>query len=227
MMGKISVDQSHQVMATLAINANWKEIDFEEADLQNRIIRNPKEAGRLFTEFLKGNIVTSFGWDAEKGVIYFSVTSDGTTGEEWIKRLESKGFNVSDYAKNLLLSKEFKPTSGIITNVAVLKGRFFADEDRITKKIRAEADNRKWGKSNPEIACLIREKFTDEDIEAMGLIWIIVMHEPINNSDGDPRLLVASRSGDGCWLDACYGDPGSRWDRGDGFAFVVSQVSIT
>lgn len=164
-------------------------------------------------------------WREEDGVIYFSVTSDGTTGEDWITRLESKGFRVGDYAKQVLRSPDFKPTNGVTTEVAVLKGMLFEDNDRITKKIRAEADKRKLSKPNAELACLIREKFTDKEIEAMGLWWIVAMHEPINDSDGDPSLLDADRSGDGRWLGAYRGRPVSRWDRDDGFAFAVSQVS--
>jgi hypothetical protein len=52
-MGQITVDQSHQVVATLVTNTTWEEIDFEGAGLQNLVIRNPKEAGRQFTAFLK------------------------------------------------------------------------------------------------------------------------------------------------------------------------------
>ena len=164
-------------------------------------------------------------WREEDGVIYFSVTSDGTTGKDWITRLESKGFRVGDYAKQVLRSPDFKPTSGVTTEVAVLKGMLFEDNDRITKKIRAEADKRKLSKPNAELACLIREKFTDKEIEAMGLIWIVAMHEPINDSYGSPSLLTACRLGDGRWLNA-YGDrPGSRWYRDYGFAFDMSQVS--
>ena len=141
-------------------------------------------------------------WREEDGVIYFSVTSDGTTGKDWITRLESKGFRVGDYAKQVLRSPDFKPTSGVTTEVAVLKGMLFEDNDRITKKIRAEADKRKLSKPNAELVCLIREKFTDKEIAAMGLIWIVAMHEPVHDSDGDPRLLSASRGGTGQWLDA-------------------------
>ena len=59
-MGQIIIDQSHQVMATLATNADWASIDFEGSGLQNLIICNPKEAGRQFTAFLKngGRVVT-------------------------------------------------------------------------------------------------------------------------------------------------------------------------
>lgn len=164
-------------------------------------------------------------WREEDGVIYFSVTSDGTTGKDWIKRLEGNGFRVGDYAKQVLRSPDFKPTKGVTTEVAVLKGMLFEDNDRITKKIRAEADKRKLSKPNAELACLIREKFTDKEIEAMGLWYIVAMHESINDSDGDPSLLDASRSDVGRWLSAYDDRPDDGWSRDDGFAFAVSQVS--
>jgi len=164
-------------------------------------------------------------WREEDGVIYFSVTSDGTTGEDWIKRLEGNGFRVGDYAKQVLCSPDFKPTSGVTTEVAVLKGMLLKDNDRITKKIRAEADMRKLSKPNAELACLTREKFTDKEIEAMGLLYIVAMHEPINDSDGDSSLLCAHRDDDGRWLYASYDGPDHMWDRDSGFAFAVSQVS--
>lgn len=166
----------------------------------------------------------SRSWREENGVIYFSVISDGTTGEEWIKRLEGKGFRVGDYAKRVLRSPDFKPTNGMATEIAVLKGMFFSDDDRITKNIHAEAKKRRFIVPNPEIACLIREKFTNKEIEAMGIWWIVVMHEPIKDSFGTPLLLSAGRYGDGHWLNAYYVSPDFRCHRGNGFAFVVSQV---
>ena len=190
-----------------------------------------KQAGEDGPErFLRSELTVSEparSWREQDGVIYFSVTSDGTTGEAWIKRLEEKGFRLSDYAKSVLRSPDFKPTSGVTTEIAVLKGMLFEDNDRITKKIRAEADRRNLTKPYAEVACLIREKFTDQEIEAMGLWWVVAMHEPIKDSDGDPDLLLTRRSGGGLWLDAYYGMPVRGWVRDYGFAFVVSQVSST
>ena len=163
-------------------------------------------------------------WHKEDGVSYFSVTSDGTTGEEWITRLESNEFHVGNCAKQVLRSPDFKPTNGVTTEVAVLKGMLFKDQSRITKNIRAEADKRKLKKPNAEVTCLIREAFTDKEIKAMGLTLIVAMHEPINDSDGDPSLLGADRYDDGCWLNAYNGSPDFRWNSDDGFAFAVSQV---
>lgn len=160
-------------------------------------------------------------WREQNGVICFSVTSDGTTGGGWIKRLEDNGFRVGEYAKRALCSPDFKPTSGITTEIAVLRGMLFEDNDRTTEKIRAKADQRKFTKPNAEVACLIREKFTDKEIEAMGLWYIVAMHEPIE-VDGGPSLLSADRGGGGRWLGAYRGRSGSGWARDDGFAFAVS-----
>jgi len=171
--------------------------------------------------FLSGELSVSkpaCRWREQDGVIYFSVTSDGTTGEVWIKRLEDKGFCIGDYAKSLLRSPTFKPTKGVTYKVAILKGVLFEDSNRIIKKIRDEADKRKMIRPNAEVACLIGENFSEEEIKAMGLWWIIVM------SGGGPGLLGVDCSDDGRWLRACCDNPDSWWRRGHGFAFVASQV---
>jgi hypothetical protein len=177
--------------------------------------------------FLRGELSVSepaHSWCEEDGVIYFSVQSDGTSGSDWIKRLEGNGFRVGNYAKQVLRSSDFKPTNGVTTKIAVLKGTLFTDNDRITQNIRAEADKRKLKKPNAEVACLIREMFTDKEMEAMDLWWIVAMHEPIKESGGYPCLLNARRDDGGRWLNAFWGDPDGRWDRDAGFAFVVSPA---
>jgi hypothetical protein len=178
--------------------------------------------------FLRGELMVSEptrSWHEKDGVIYFSVTSNGTTGDGWIKRLEKKKLRVGDYAKSVLRSDDFTPTNGVTYNIAVLKGSLFTDNNRITGNIRAEATKRKFATPNAEVACLIREKFADKDLEAMGLWWIVVMHEPIKDSDGDPSLLYVSRVVDGSWLYSIFDYPDHRWSGIGGFAFVVSQVS--
>ncbi|MFC1731740.1 hypothetical protein ACFL6I_15590 [candidate division KSB1 bacterium] len=132
---------------------------------------------------------------------------------------------MSDEARGVLRSPDFKPTDGVTYKIAVLKGMHLADKNRITKKIRAEADKRGLSKPNTELACLIREKFTDEEFMSMDLWWLVTMHEPINGSDGYPRLLYAHPVRGGRWLDAHYGHPGNRLGSECGFAFTVSQVN--
>ena len=193
-------------------------------EVMQRWIDDPKSLQRALKDVLCPHEPIC-SWREEDGVIYSSVESVGTTGEDWIKRLEGNGFRVGDYAKQVLRSPDFKPTNGVTTEVAVLKGMLFEDNDRITKKIRAEADKRKLSKPNAELACLIREKFTDKEIEQMGLWYIVAMHEPINDSDGSPLLLSAGRSVYGRWLNSYHGYPDRRWGREVGFAFLAPQVS--
>jgi hypothetical protein len=200
-------------------------------DIYRRVngIVNKIEDGGLDYQLVINNLQALFEekigkkWRVEDDIIYFSVTSDGTTGEDWVNRLEGKGFRVGDYAEQVLRSLDFKPTSGVTTEVAVIKGILFQDNDRITKKIRAEASRRNFTKPNAELACLVREKFTDNDIKAMGLWLILSMHEPLSDAYGDPRLLNVNRDNDRGWLDAFCGRPNKKWLRGFGFAFAVSS----
>ena len=207
--------------------------DFTRGQLDAALMKIGADAGMGTAEgihaFLRGELSVSEptrSWREQDGVIYFSVTSDGTKGVDWIPRLEGKDRRVGTIAKQILNSPDFKPTTGVVTEVAVLKGILFEDSDRVTSKIRAESDSRKLTKPNAETACLIREKFTDKEIEAMGLWWIVAMHEPINDSDGCPDLLGTDRDDDGSWLNAYDDRPGRRWGRGLGFAFVVAQVAL-
>ena len=160
-------------------------------------------------------------WSEKAGVISFSVTSDGTSGRKWIKRLERKGFKVGVHAKSALLSRQFKPTKGVTTNIKILKGEMWSDVRRTTKNILATAVKRKLTRPNAEVACLIREMFSDIQLEAMGLRWVIVMHRFIKDVDGGPSALDICSRDDGSWLRANYIGSGRKWDRERGFAFAT------
>lgn len=183
---------------------------------------NPDEAVRLVNSGEWIVIKQMRKWYGQDGIIYLSVTSDGTTGPQWIERLEDKHFRVSDYAKQVLRSSDFKPTSGTTTKMAILKGTRFKENDRIKKTIYAEAQMRKLRKPNAEVACLIRDNFSDDEIEEMGLECIVTMHEPIEDFDNDPSLLGVCRLESGRWFATYSGNPGVRWNRGTGFAYEMS-----
>jgi hypothetical protein len=177
--------------------------------------------------FLSGELTVSDStrpWREHNGVITFSVTSDGTGGPLWVTRLQNRGFEIPDIVKSMLYSRDFKATSGITVQVAVLKGILFDDNRRTTRDIRAEGDRRNLKKPNAEIACLIREMCLHDEIATMDLFGIVTMHEPIKDSFGDVDLLRVSGGGNGGLLAACDGGLGEGWRRDNGFAFVVSEV---
>lgn len=170
---------------------------------------------------IKKDLTPIFGWQGYDKLVYFAVVSDGTTGPEWIKRLQKKGFSVGRQAETLLWSSDFKPTSGQLTVMAIVKGTCFSDNNRMTEKIYKEANRLRFGGPNMEVACLIREKFSDQDIKAMGLNFLVTMHSPVADSHGDLKLLDAHCRAKGNWFGARYGKRNGRWPRGTGFVFSV------
>ncbi len=186
-------------------------------------VNNPSEAVRMVNDNEARIVVVGSKWVEKDGVIYFSVFSDGTTGAQWISRFKSNGFMVSDYAQKILYSQHFQPTNKITYKIAVLKSALWNDGERITKIIRQEAEHRHLKTPNIEVACLIREKFSDKELMTMGLYWIVTMHEPIKLPGGRPEFLDSYSSNDGSWLRTCHVCPGERWLEGGGFAFTVLQ----
>jgi len=218
------------VMATQVTGDLYVELDGKLAEIKRQMRQpggypfDPEKLNKFLQRIVEGRFDENQRWREEDGVIYFEVTSNGKTGPEWIEYLESKGFRLSKWAKDVLLSPEFKPTNGVTYRIVVLKGTLFTDSNRITRKIREEAERRKLEKPPAEVACLIRNAFSDEELVAMGLWWLVVFHEPIKDSDGDPYLLAASRGLEGRWLDVYYDRPVGYWRSDFAFAFV-QQVS--
>lgn len=160
----------------------------------------------------------------DEGNIHFTLTSNGFTREQWEQHLERRGWRISDYARQVLRRASEAPTNGVTYNIVVRPSKKWSDSDRITKKIRAAADKKGWLKPHWEVACLIRDTFTDEQLEQMGLWYIVTVHEPIKDSGGGPFLLYSDRYGGGRWLRARYGSPDDYWNDRGGFAFAVPQV---
>lgn len=155
--------------------------------------------------------------------IRLTVTSDGTTGEQWIERLKGKNICVDTCAEQLLLSPDFKPTNGVIYKVVIINGSFWGTlNERVARNIRAEANKRDLVVPNAEVACLLREAFTTAELQAMGLLVIVIMHEPIQTNDLCPRLLDLEYQGGRWGLRTFFGDSEIRWNNGSGFVFVVS-----
>ncbi len=178
-----------------------------------------------FGEIIIQTAPTPTAWKVDdEGNIHFTLTSNGFSPQQWEQHLERRGWRISDYARQVLRRASEAPTNGVTYNIVVCQGKLISDSDRITKKIRAAADKKGWLKPHWEVACLIRDTFTDEQLEQMGLWYIVTMHEPIKDSDGDPYLLRSDRDDVGRRLCAHYDRPGDGWRDVGGFAFAVPQV---
>ena len=123
----------------------------------------------------------------------------------------------------MLRHPDFKPTTGVTTKIAVLKAK-----NRFTNDIYAEAKCRNLTELNAEVACLIREQFTDDEIRAMGLVNIVVAHDQFRDKcssvqsfgSGLACLSVHLNRGIGVHFQR----DSSGWYYDEGCAFAVSSL---
>ena len=151
----------------------------------------------------------------------FEVTTDGRSGEQLTVDIEAQGDRVGNVAKQLIHGKKFVATNGITYKLALIMADELEDDDRITSNIRAEAARRGYVDPPMELALYVREMFSDEDLEQIGLWALIIMHEVVTDSHGHLRLLGLYRYVGGRRLHAFDVSPDDEWDRDYGFLFLV------
>jgi len=153
------------------------------------------------------------------------VTTNGLSGQAWIKRLEKKGYNIGNYAKELLEHSGLKILKKSY-NIVILKGEEMGKDWFTNQEVRDKAKELGYLTPPVELAPLLREMISDEELKKMGLWWLIVMHEPITDSDGRPDVLGIGRLDEGRWLNACHGGARYGWYRAGGFVFLVPQDTL-
>ena len=131
------------------------------------------------------------------GVIRFSVVSKGVTGNEWIGRLKNRGFSISEQAQNMLLSEYFIATTNTTYRVEVLPigSKIVPDGHYQDEAIRSLAARRNLVTPGMELACLIRDNLSNDELKRFGFPYeIIVMHVPRELGIGPmPFLLTVCR----------------------------------
>lgn len=183
---------------------------------------------------LRGEIefsVTKKPWSEKNGRIYFELTTLGLTASEWKERLTKNGHKISKWANDILSKPDFDENHryqpGQTLKVVLICGKEIRkDSERLTKNLKAIAV-KDFGQSSVselkgELSLLIREKFSNKDLEEMDLFYIVTLHEPIIDSVGRPVVLGAGRDDGGSWVFTFWDDPG-LWRDGGAFAFL--QVS--
>jgi hypothetical protein len=210
-------------MSHAQLSATLKALERAGASIElMELVRGNKKVAQAMVDVGKTFLPSKWTIDDE-GIIHIDLpVTTGITGPEWSKML-----NTSKWADDLLNSDDFQATTGKIYKIAIIPGKFFSDKDRTMANIRKEIDRRKWSQGSEissEIACLLRRHLSDQDIADLGLYWLITMHEPIKDSDGDPSLLSMNRSDDDI-LDTDSGHPGNQCFDDNGFVCVVLQES--
>lgn len=177
------------------------------------------KGGRQWLRALKRFLRRENPWSIPQNI---EVTTSGRTGEQCITSLEEQGFRLGNLANELLRGEKFVATDdGTTHNLVVISGDEFEDGERTNANIRAEATRRGYLVPPMEVAPYLRELFSDEDLEQMGIWALVVMHESVTVSFGDARVLGVSRKDEGRWLFALCGRPDGRWGREFRFVFLA------
>jgi hypothetical protein len=160
----------------------------------------------------------------DEGNIHFILISNGLRPQQWEKHLERRGRRITDWANQMLARANGASTKDVVYHVVVRPGKLIVDSERVTNKLRAYAAAKNWLTPHWEVACLIRDRFSDDQLRQMGLVSIITMHEPIRDESEVSFLLNANPHDIGGWLDACYDGSSNKWGDKGGFAFIEAQA---
>ena len=162
--------------------------------------------------------------------IEFTVRGTGLTAAAWISTLESTGHKIGDWARNALNQPDYdakhRLEAGKEYKIVLVRGtEITKDSDRTTKNLKAIAV-KEFGESSvsglkAELALLIRMKFSNAELQQMGLYYIAVLHDPIVDSGGDPNVLYSLRNDGKSWVGADCGGPGNDWLDDGAFAFLA------
>jgi len=153
-----------------------------------------------------------------KKVSFFRVASQGRSSEELISGKKSSGCFVNDWARGVMNSPAFITTDGRNYKSVIIRGDEFEDDDRSTWRIREKALKLGYRTPLAEVAPLLEEQVTDQDIREMDLWGLVVMHEPILVG-GHPFLLSFRK--EPRFFGVSRGTPHALWSRRLGFVFLA------
>ncbi|MES2060096.1 MAG: hypothetical protein V4438_03635 [Patescibacteria group bacterium] len=162
----------------------------------------------------------------EEGNTHFAVTSNGMHPAKWGPYLRQLGIDVPDEVCNLLLRGGDPSLTGVVFNVVVVPGGKLSQRDRLAWKLRERAALKGWGIPAWDVACLISERYSTEQIKQMGIKFIATMHAPINGVIRREELhLFASHTTDAKQRFSSILDVMDGLPNGGGFAFIVPSSS--
>lgn len=196
--------------------------DFDSA-LAKEIINDKRVRGREFMRFLRNRAYFELRHNRPH---FFTITSDGRKPEEISQYVAEQGFHVGNFAESMMYHPDFFTTSGNTYLIGIRFGDEFTESERTNENIRKKASYRGWSTPPAETGYLSRVKISDEVLKKIGIGRLVMMHDPISDSQGIPSLFTLTCTGAGEWLGARCGRPGAGWKATDGFGFLVPQISL-
>lgn len=137
---------------------------------------------------------TPRSWTEEDGIIRFDVFTTGTLARPWTERFKHQGYHLSKRCKTVLGLRDVVPDVGrVCMKIMVVKGTRISNDDEVyTPELIEYASAKNWIRPRAEVACLIRDMFSNKQISEMGLDMIVPLHHQIQVPDSDPALLYVT-----------------------------------
>ncbi len=151
----------------------------------------PKKLFHLFQNFKKSellllldgsHIISPSKWREHNCVVYTSVISSGRSGAEWGQYFAAEEAKESYEVYSDVLEESlsnFRPTNKIVYELAIVRISALKKQERYPEKLKEIAHNLGWKEATIETGCLLREKFTDSELEVMGFSSLVIMHRPV------------------------------------------------
>ena len=131
------------------------------------------------------------------------------TADEFRKALKDNGFNISDWANNILGRPAFTAATEEIEVdlVKVTVGELGFKKGARRDQIYDRAKELGLELCSPEVGPQLRLQYQDQPNGE----WVLVGMEPIVDSVGGPKLFGVARIGSGLWLSGSWGSTDYFW----------------
>jgi len=167
------------------------------------------------------NIYTSF---PEGNIRRQEIEIGGKNAEALKKELEKNKIKTSNYANDILASKDFTTleNSENITLVRLKVRDLGFEQGAITDEVYEKANDLGLELCPAEIGPCLRLKYTDQPMNE----WLLIGMKQITPRDGSPLIFDLERREDGLWLCGAWALPDDGWRPARGFVFRLLKKLV-
>ncbi len=148
----------------------------------------------------------------------------GKNAEALLKEMQKKKINISDYAKDMMESKDFttlkKSEEETLIRLKVGDLGFPKDKNPTTDEIYERIKELGLKLCPAETGPNYRLKYTNQPLNE----WVRIGMEQIADRDGNPYVFSLGRGGGGLWLDDRWARPEGSWSPGREFVFRLRKL---
>ena len=185
--------------------------------------------GKFFKELNDNGIQIDFNdWKNVRDILPSILRMEKFTAKigkdtiQFLEELVSKQINISDYAQDMLKSKDFaylKKSEGVqLIRISVADLGF--DRGATTDQVYGRAQSLGLELCPAEVGPHYRLKYIDQPLNE----WFWIAMKQITDRNGNPGVFNLERNEDGLWLNNNWAKPENRWNSDYKFVFRLRKL---